>query len=196
MGQSDALVDEEASVAFVDQARGPGFGSPCGVEIFFQEERQLVGIGEGNDLHVAALVVGLHAVILKPVAQGDVLRITELRRGDALAVEIFGLVDPGVVAHDQGSAAAGGSGDDAKSFAIGADIAVDGGVGTNIGHVDRAGEQGFDGRWTGVEAGPLHFDLRTHGFVEPAVGFADHGLRVRDVGEGTDANRGGTLRAG
>ena len=67
LGQKCALVEEEAAIAFMDQARSPRLRSPRGVEIFLQEERQLVRIGHGNDLHVAALVVGLHAVVLEPL---------------------------------------------------------------------------------------------------------------------------------
>ena len=105
-----ALVDEEAAVAFMNEACGPGFGSPGGVEVLLEEERQLVGIRHGDDLHVATLVVGFHAVILEPVAQGDVLGVAELRRSHALAVEILGLVDAGIVANNQRSAAAGRAG--------------------------------------------------------------------------------------
>src|SRR5208283_1798480 len=65
VGPQRAFVDEQAAVAFMNQARGPGFGRPGGIEIFFQEERQLVGIGHGDNLHVAALVVGFEAVILE-----------------------------------------------------------------------------------------------------------------------------------
>src|SRR5439155_22877356 len=123
-----------------------------------------------------------------PVGESEIWRVAELRRGHAVAVEILGLTDTRIAAHNQRSAAAGRSRDDAKSFAIGADVAVDGGVGPDVGHVDGAGKQGLDRCGSGVETGPLNFDLRTHGFIEPAISFADHRLSVRDVGESADAN--------
>src|ERR1035438_8738527 len=188
VGPQRALVDEEASVAFVNEARRPGFWSPRGVEIFLEEESQLVGIRHGNDLDVAALVVGLHAVSLEPVAQGNVLRVAKLRRRDPLAVEVFWFVDAGIAAHNQGSAAAGSAGHDAKSLAIRANVAVDRRVWADVGHVNRSGEQSFDGGRPGVETGPLNLDLRAPGPLQPAVGFADHCLGVRDVGERADTN--------
>src|SRR5579864_123711 len=151
------------------QARGPRFGCPGCVEILPEEERELIRVGHGHDLHVAALIIGLHAVVLEPIAQGDVLRIAELRRGDTLAMEIFGLIDAGIVANDEGSAAAGRSSDYAKSFAIGADIAVDCGIRPNVSHVDGTREERFNCGGAGIETGPLHPHLRTHGLVEPAV---------------------------
>src|SRR5712671_227756 len=103
-------------------------------------------------------------------------------------MKVFGLLNPAVVAHDQGGAAAGRTGDHTHSLAVGSDITVDGWVWAYVGHIDGTAKQCFNGGRTGVEAGPLHFDLRTHGFVEPAVGFADHRLSVRDVGKCADAN--------
>src|SRR6266536_2499681 len=88
-----ALVNKKAAVALVNQARGPWFGSPGGIEILLEEKGQLVGGGHGNNLHVAALIIRLHAMIFEPVAQSDILRVAELRRGDTLAVEILRPVD-------------------------------------------------------------------------------------------------------
>ena len=172
----------------MDEACSPRFRSPCGVEIFLEEERQLVRIRHGNDLHVAALVVGLHTMVLEPIAQSDVLRVAELRRGHALAVKVFRLVDAGIVADNERGSAAGRSGHHAKSFAIGAHVAIDRGIGADVGHVDRAGKQGLDRCGTGIETSPLNLDLRSHGFIEPAIGFADHRLGVCDVGESADAD--------
>src|ERR1700721_1968541 len=83
-----ALRHKKAAVTLMDQTCGPGFRSPCRIQIFFKEESQLVGIRHGDDLHVAALVVRFHAVILEPVAQSYILRVAEWGGGDALAVDI------------------------------------------------------------------------------------------------------------
>ena len=189
VGPECPFVKEEAAVALMDQAGGPRLRSPRGIEVLFQEQGQLVRIGHGDNLDVAALVVRLQAVFLKPVAERDILRVAELRRGNALAVKVFRLVDAGIVADDQGSSAAGRSGDDAQRFAVGANIAVDRGVRADIGHVDRAREKRFNRRRAGVETGPLHFHLRSHGFVEKAVGLSNHSLGMCDVGKSADPNR-------
>src|ERR1700746_2880165 len=93
VGPERALVHKQAAVAFVDESRGPRFRSPRGVEILPEKKSQLIGMGHGHNLNVAAFVVGLQAMILEPIAQRDVLRVTELRRSDALAVKVFGFVN-------------------------------------------------------------------------------------------------------
>ncbi len=79
--------------AFVNQARGPGLRSPGRVELALQEKRELVGIGDGKDLNVAAFFARLQAVGAQPGSQRHVLRVALLRRGDFLAVKIRGLLN-------------------------------------------------------------------------------------------------------
>jgi hypothetical protein len=188
IGPKSALVKEEAAIALMNEARGPRFRGPGCVEVFFQEQGQLVRVCHGDDRDIATLVVGFHAMILEPVAESDILRVAELWRGYTLAVEVLRLVDAGVVAHNERGTATGRSCHDTKSFAVGPDVAVDRGVGSDVGHVDGAGKQGLDRCGSGIETGPLNFDLRSHGFVEKSVGFADHRLSMRDIGESADAN--------
>ena len=104
----------------------------------------MVGICQGNDLHVPTLVVGLHSMLLQPVPQGHVLRVAELRRSDTLAVKILRFGDAGVITHDQRSSATGCARHHAKSFTIRTNVAIDGRIRTDIGHVDCTGEEGFD----------------------------------------------------
>src|SRR5438270_8481657 len=189
IGPESSFVYKEATVAFPDQAGGPRFRGPRGVEIFFQKKRELVGVGHGDDLHITALVIRFHAVLLEPVAQGDILRVAELRGSYALSVKILGPVDADIVADDQRSSATGRSRDNSKRFTVGANISIDGRVRAYVGHVDGAGKEGFDGGRPGVEAGPLHFHLWSHGFFEPSVSLADHGLGVGDIGKCAYADR-------
>src|SRR5258707_9574769 len=126
VGPKGALIHKKAPVAIVDQSGSPGFGGPRSIEILFQEKSELIWISHGNDLNVAALVVRLHSMALQPVAQSHVLRVSELRGSDTLAVKIFGLLNSAVIAHDQGSTAAGRTSDYADGLAVGSDIAVDG----------------------------------------------------------------------
>src|ERR1700758_547553 len=181
VGPERALIDKQAAVAFVDEPRGPRFRSPCGIEILPEKKSQLIGIGHGHYLDVAAFVVRLQAVILEPIAQRDVLCVTELRRSDALAVKVFGFVNAGIVAHDQRGSAAGDAGNDAQRLTVGADISIDRRVWSDVRHVDGASEQGLDRGRAGVETGPLNLDLRSHRTVEPAIGLPDHGLGLGGV---------------
>src|SRR6202030_483275 len=96
-----ALVDKQPAVAFMDETCGPWLRSPSCVEVFLQEQRELIWVRHGNDLDVAALVVSFHAVTLQPVAQGDVLSVAELRGSYTLAVEVFRFLNSAVVAHDE-----------------------------------------------------------------------------------------------
>src|SRR3954454_24635535 len=95
-----AFVDKQAAIAFTNEARGPGLGSPSRIQVLFQKQSELIGIGHGNDLYIAPFVVRLQAVLLQPIAQCDVLRVPELRRRDPLPVKVLWLVDSGIGAHD------------------------------------------------------------------------------------------------
>src|SRR5271166_52314 len=187
-----ALIDKQAAISLVDQTRSPRFRSPGRIQLLLQEQRELIGIGHGDDPHVAAFVVRLHPMTLEPVAERRILSVAELRRSHSLPMEILRLLNSAVVPHDQRCAAAGRSCYHSQSLSVGTHVAVNCRVWTYVSHVNRATKQGFNGGGAGVEAGPLHFHLRSHGFVEPAVGFSHHGLRVRNIGKRAHAN--GSLR--
>ena len=57
--------------------------------------------------------------------------------------------------------------------------------------IDRARKQGLNGGRPGIKRFPLNPCVRTHVLFEPAIGFADHGLRMREVGKRAYANHHG-----
>src|ERR1700719_3580106 len=105
-------------------------------------------------------------------------------------MKVFWLLYSRIISHYQSNAATGCTGDDAQRFAIGAHIAGDGGIGPDVGHIDGAGKQRFDGRWAGVETCPLNLRAGAQSFLEPSVGLANHSLRMRDIGERAYADDG------
>src|SRR6202049_3719991 len=125
---------------------------------------------------------------LQPCAQRYILRIAQLRRGHSLAVKVFRLLDARIVSDYQSHAATSCAGEHSKRFPVGADIAGNGGIRANIGHVDGAGKQRFDSRWSGVETCPLNLRAWPQRFLKPSIRLSDHGLRVRDVRERAHAD--------
>ena len=112
-------------------------------------------------MYIAALIDRLQAVRQQPCAQSDVLSISLLGRGDFPAVEIFRLLNPGISTDNQGGATAGGAGNDTQCLTVRANIALNRGIRTHIGHIDGPREQGFDGRRPGIKGLPFDLDPRT-----------------------------------
>jgi len=77
-----AFVQKHPPMAFPDQARRPGLGSPGRVQLFLEEEGQLVGIGNGKQLHIAPVFNRSEAVFFEIESRRDVLGVSQLRRGD------------------------------------------------------------------------------------------------------------------
>src|SRR5690349_17784764 len=88
-----AFIEKQAAFALADEPSGPRLWSPSGVEFLLHKKRELIGIGQRDNLHVAAFVRGLQAVGPQPRAQRDVLRIAKLRGRYFLAVKVRRLVD-------------------------------------------------------------------------------------------------------
>ena len=83
-----ALVEKNLAVCLLRQARAPGFRHPRRVNFFFLEQRQNVGIGNRDDLRVAALFLEFETLLHQPRARSNVLRVAQLRRRDFLAAKI------------------------------------------------------------------------------------------------------------
>src|SRR4029079_5692137 len=103
-----------------------------------------------KDIDIATtLEVGLEALLLEPVAQGDVLGVAELGGAQLLALEVCRTLDRGV--DDQRGAAGGRAGDDGEGLTPGVDERVDGRAGADVRGVDGAGLQCLHGCGSRVE---------------------------------------------
>ena len=149
-GHRLALVDQDLAAALVDQAGDPRLGHPGAVDGAGAERLQGLGVLLGDDAHVAAaLQVGLEVLAGEPAAQGDVLGVAPLGRGQLLALEVGGVGDLGL--DHEGGPARRGAGDDADGLPLGLGVGVDGRVGADVGGVEGPVEEGLDRRRAGVE---------------------------------------------
>src|SRR5262249_3701676 len=103
-------------------------------------------------------------------------------------MEVSGTLDAGIIAHDERGTATACSSDYPESFSVGAHEAADGRIGTDVGHIDCAGEERFNGGWAGVEGLPIDLYARSHRFFKSPVGLTDHCLGVSDVGKRSHAD--------
>ena len=180
------LVDEHLPAALLHQAGGPRLGHPRALQLVLLEGVERGRVVLRLDGHVsAARRVGLDAVRLEPRAQGHVLGVTELRRGDGLTLQVGGRVDVGL--HHQRGAPRSGAGDDPEGLALRLGVAVDGGVRADVGGVDGAGEQRLDGGRPGVVRRRLQLDVGPELVGEDALVHAHQRGGVGDVGEVAEA---------
>ncbi len=94
VGPQVALVDQHLAAAFLDQSGGPRLRHPGPDDVAGLERVERLGVVLRHDRDVAAAVlVGLEALFLQPRAQGDVLGVAELGRGDLLALEVGRALD-------------------------------------------------------------------------------------------------------
>src|SRR5437867_2887487 len=98
--------------ALDNEAAEIGLGYPSAVDQALLEGVDRLAVVLGLDVDVAAaLRVGGEALAVEKGAEGDVLSVSELRRGERRALQ---LIDAGDVRlHDEGGAAAGRARDDA-----------------------------------------------------------------------------------
>jgi hypothetical protein len=180
-GPEVALVDQHVTTAAEHQLRGVRLRQPGAVELAALEQVEDVAVGRGRDRDVTAAVDAvLQPLAGQPGAQGDVLGVAQLRRGQRGALEIGGGGDP--VPDDQLGATRRGSGDDADRVAVALAVSVDRRAGADVGGVQGAGEQRLHLVRTGVE----HLRLQRGGaelLGEQPLVHPDEGRGVRDVGE-------------
>jgi len=125
----------------------------------------LIGIGGRHDLSIPAGQGNSEATRREPGASSDILCVAELRCGDRLALEVCSGAQAGIGPDYQRSAAFDRAGDDADILTARFGIGVDRWAGTNIGQVDRVGEDRLHSTRAGIVNEPL--DLHAWAEVVP-----------------------------
>ena len=130
---------------------------------------------------------GGEPVLLQPVAQRDVLGVTERRRGQRLALELAGRGDP--LGDDHRGAPGRGTGNDLDRGAAGLLPGVDGRVRADVGGVQLAGQYCRRLLGPGAEGGRLQRPGRAEVLGEEALLQRDKRRCVRDVLEKAQPDR-------
>ena len=130
---------------------------------------------------------GREPVLLQPVAQRDVLGVTERRRGQRLALELGGRGDP--LRDDHRGAPGRGTGNDLDRGAAGLLPGVDGRVRADVGGVQLAGQYRRRLLGPGAEGGRLQRPGRAEVLGEEALLQRDQRGCVRDVLEKAQPDR-------
>src|SRR5881628_470567 len=175
------FVDKYVTAALLDQSRRPWLRSPTAIQIAVLERGKRVRVGSGNDLNVAAVLLGGDAVLLEPVAQRNILGITQLWACNPLAAELRRLGDVGF--NDECGAAACRAGYDSHIVAVGLDVAVDRRTLTDVTGIEFAGENRGDDVRPCIEGLRVDCHVRAEFLREDPVIQADQRDGVGYVGK-------------
>ena len=148
-----------------------------------------------QDLGVAAELSDFQTACCQPRAAGNVLRVTELRGRDFFAAKISGRGEFLVGLDHKRRATIGRAGDEADLGAARSRVSIQGWSGTDVGEIDRLGEDGFHRARAGVVNEPLDLSAGAEAFFKPAFALpaevvSYERLSVRDVWKMTDPERG------
>src|SRR5205814_38013 len=124
---------------------------------------------------------------------GNVLRIAELRRGNFFAAKIGWLLDGRICPYYQGCAGIGRARNDTDLLPVRFEIRVERRTRTDVGGIERSGEDRLHRRRSRIISEPLDLDIGSQSLLKPAFALArkrvrDHPLCVRDVREMSETN--------
>ena len=181
-GRDIFFVHENFSAGFALEPRDPWLDRPDGVDSFLLEQRKLIGILRRQDLGVAAELRDFQTARRQPRATGNILRVSQLRRGNFLPAKIRGRFQVLVRLDHERRATIGRAGDEADLGAVRSRVSVEGRAGPDVSEIDRLREDRFHRARPGIVNEPLDLGPWAKPLFEPAFALPRKIMRYQRLG--------------